>query len=120
MLITDQDKIREYCIPKHALIVDALSRIELNNRHTLIVSSESLIYGVISQGDIRKAILHSISTMSIVEPFVNRNPITLLAPEILRLDSLDREALKLYSLYPWIDLIPIANQAGHLIAISLK
>ena len=117
MLKIQSVNLSGFVIDFNLSLIDAIRLIETNNRKAVIVLRSGCFYGVLSDGDVRKSLLHGISTNVSVSQFTNRNPICL--RNIDSINDLNTQLVhNLFSDNPWITLLPIINSCNQLIAVS--
>lgn len=102
--------MNNYCIGTHYTIKEAIDSINAaKNRVIIVVNHDDKVIGVISQGDIIRALMYGSSLYTRVETIVRAN--------FLYLNNKDME--KAYSLFKkaQITLLPIVDDDFHLIDV---
>lgn len=67
------EQLNNFIAMKTDTLNTAMSKIEINSNRTIIIVQNSKIYGVLTDGDIRKALLNGRSLNTICEVVMNRN-----------------------------------------------
>jgi CBS domain-containing protein len=102
-------QLDKYTISEHELIAQAIEIIDYNNTRCVIVINETnKVVGILSEGDILRAILKGVSIMSPVKSIMVTNFKYLL--------TYDDEKIKFF-FKKGITLIPILNEQNNLIDI---
>lgn len=73
MGLIPQDQLDKFIINKNDSIREAMEIITLNHRGAAMVVDENKVIGVLSDGDIRRALLHNVSQLSAVSKIMNTN-----------------------------------------------
>ena len=72
----NKDELKKYTVSIKTTIYEALSLVDQNSRQmAILVDQDQCIIGVITDGDIRRAILKGIPLDSPIISVVNRNPL---------------------------------------------
>lgn len=75
---TAKENMENFVLSKNATIQDALTAITNNIRGAVVVvDDEGLLEGVVSDGDIRRALVAGATTITPIEKIVNRNPLVI-------------------------------------------
>lgn len=101
-----------YCIGKDYTIKETIERIDAHhNRVAIVLNKEQKVIGVVSQGDIIRALCAGKSIYSRVESIVQ--------PNFLYLNQIDME--KAYKIFKCrkITLLPILNENNNLIDVII-
>ncbi len=103
-------QLDKYTISEYELIEQAIEIIEFNSsRCVIVVNSAQKVLGILSEGDILRAILKGTSVKSPVKNIMNPSFKFLLEKE---------DKTKIYSLFKkGITLIPVLNQQNELIEV---
>lgn len=118
MLIIENPRLTNFVIDHRSSLISAARLIENNERKTIVATRNDLFYGVLSDGDIRKSLLHGISSTTTISQFVNRNPIAI--RDVDNISYLDRNTLRDYfQNYPWISLIPVIDSSNKPLAVVI-
>jgi len=91
-------------------IKDAMLLIEFNRHKSLVVVSKGKVVGIISDGDIRKALLHQKLFSSYIDDVMNVNYIKLKKGD-------EDKALNIFQRYEYVYLIPVVDDLNNLIKI---
>jgi CBS domain-containing protein len=105
-----------YLIKEGATIADALSLITDNKHGAIIVVREDLtLVGVVSDGDIRRALVKGGTMLTPVGKLVNPNTITIT-------DGLDKkkESDRLFLEHTEINLIPITDVRNRVVGVASR
>lgn len=62
-----------YTVPEDATLLDAVEKIERNEERAVIVISNDIMVGMLSQGDVMRALLRGVDVRSPLEPYVRRS-----------------------------------------------
>lgn len=62
-----------FTVPANATLLDAVEKIARNTERTVVVVDGEVVVGVISQGDIMRALLRGTDIHSLLDPFVHRS-----------------------------------------------
>jgi hypothetical protein len=87
----------ELIVHTSSTLRSAMEIIDKNGLQTALVNSaEGTFIGTLTDGDIRRAILAGATLADAIDPFVNRNPITIMSMDDhqLALDAMERLALR--------------------------
>lgn len=99
---------------EHASIQDALMVITDNQRGAVVVIDNDFIYrGMVSDGEIRRALVHGATQLAPISKIVNMNAKTLYEKDKDR-------AEELFAKYPELTLIPIINEENVLEDIIIR
>lgn len=102
-----------YCIDENATIADALVAITENKRGGVVVTNrEGTLLGVLSDGDIRRALVRGALEITPVLKILNPNVVSL-----NRSATSAQEAERIFSEHPEINLIPVV--AAHNVVIDV-
>ena len=108
-----------FVIDLKSSILEAAYLIDANNKKSIVVENSGYFYGVVSDGDIRRSILHHVPPSVSLSALANRNPVSL--RNVDTPSRIDRDlVLKLFVDNPWITLMPIVNCDDRLIAIAFR
>jgi CBS domain-containing protein len=104
--------IAQYCIPESATIIDAIERIDQNNMRTIFVLNDcGKVVGVVSQGDILRAIMHGSSLYIPISQIMTTSFAFLLNKDIPK-------AVKIFKT-KYFSLIPILSKTSKLADVIL-
>jgi CBS domain-containing protein len=67
------DRLNEYLLPYEGTLLNALSKIEKNNCRAVFAVKADKVVGVISEGDIIRALLHGSSVYSPLSKWLNES-----------------------------------------------
>lgn len=99
-----------YCISENATISDALTTITENKRGCVIViSSTDSLLGILSDGDIRRALVKGAMELTPILKILNPNVLSL-----IRSTATAQESKRIFLEHPEINLIPILG-AGNVV-----
>ena len=100
---------RRFIIRESATIEDALLAIT-ENRHgaAVVADANNIFVGVVSDGDIRRAIVRGATTLAPITKCVNMNTVTLRKGA-----GLTNQSRQLFSEHPEITLIPVLDAHNH-------
>lgn len=101
---------KKYCITPQASILDAMKKIDASAIATVMVCEGRKIKGVLTDGDIRRALIDGALLTDPIERFYTRN-FTAVTPEALRADVLELMQARV------IEQIPIISEDGELMGI---
>lgn len=111
----DKEKIKDFTISPDESILSAMKKISSNNGHAIfIVSSQLALQGSITDGDIRRALLHGTNLNCPVFEMMNKRPKTVSRHE----KDFHRQARKQMRLYQ-IKAIPVIDENNHIVDILL-
>jgi len=108
-----------FVIDSTSSILEAAFLIDANTKKSIVVLKSGFFYGVVSDGDLRRSILHNVPPCVSLSTLVNRNPICLRnidSPSCINNELVN----KLFDNYPWISLMPVVNSDDRLIAIAFR
>jgi len=91
-------------------IKDAMMLIEFNRHKSLVVVSKGKVTGVVSDGDIRKALLHQKLFSSPIDDIMNVNYIKLKKDD-------ENKAKDIFHKFEYVYLIPVMDDSNNLIKI---
>ena len=102
--------MNKFCVHLDYTIKEAIERIDANNNRVVIaLNSDDKVVGVISQGDIIRALLSGTGLYALIE--------TIVKPNFMYLNTKDMaEAYKLFKKLK-ISLLPIVDEDFHLIDV---
>jgi dTDP-glucose pyrophosphorylase len=92
----------KYCVSPYASILEAMKKIDSSGIATVVVCEDGKAKGVLTDGDIRRALIKGAELTSPIEPFFTRNFI-FVGPSVLRADVLDVMQAQLIEQVPIID-----------------
>lgn len=112
MLTLPLAELGSYVCDESISILEASSIIDNNNLKSLLVTQNDNLLGILSDGDIRKGILHGHPLKSTIRQLINTNPIH------VRLETLDskvaqEESSIIFSNSPWIFIIPLLHSTNN-------
>ena len=68
--------MKEYLLDKNKTLKEALKKLESNHeKYLVIIRSENILIGTLTDGDIRRAILKGANINSSISKYVKNNPI---------------------------------------------
>jgi len=115
---------KNYIISLHASLKDTIKILEKNKNKCLIVSNKKfLLFGTITDGDIRRAILKGANFNSSINKFYNSNPFVIKKKsKDSILTNLDKAKLKSKLKYDMYDVtvIPVVNLQNKIVDIITK
>ncbi len=100
------DDLEKYLIDSSCTLIDAAKLMNINKSRCVIVHSSNKVFGVISEGDLVRALLKGADVHSAIEPFVNCGISYLLSRDL-------RQALTLFR-NKGISLIPVLSDSMNL------
>lgn len=100
------DNLEKYLIDSRCTLIDAAKLMNINKSRCVIVHSSNKVFGIISEGDLIRALLRGADVHSIIEPYVNYGISYLLSRDI-------KQALTLFR-NKGISLIPVLNDSMNL------
>lgn len=68
-----KDKLNNFIVGRKDTLATAMSKIEINRNRTIIIAENLRMYGLLTDGDIRKALLNGRTLTTICEVVMNRN-----------------------------------------------
>jgi CBS domain-containing protein len=97
----------KFLLEKSATIADALFAIT-ENKHgaILIVDTDKTLVGVVSDGDIRRALVKGATTLTPVEKITNQNV------QCVRDNSNKGQSDKIFTKHPAINVIPVLDKSN--------
>ncbi|MBI1208064.1 MAG: CBS domain-containing protein [Azospirillum sp.] len=95
-------RLEDFLVPENGTLLDAAEAIDHNHSRCAIVISGAKVVGLISEGDILRALLHGADVTAPVQPFVRRN-----FKFLARRD--ETEALRLFSAHGF-SLLPVLDR----------
>ena len=98
-----------YCIAENATISDALTAITENKRGgAVVVDDNGILLGIVSDGDVRRALVRGATELTPIHKILNPNVLTL-----GRSAAIERESGQIFAEHPEMNLIPIT--AGNVV-----
>jgi CBS domain-containing protein len=101
-MLYSNEELKNFLVGRLETVATAMAKMEINKNRTIIVSENNKVFGVITDGDIRKMILDGRSISTLCELVMNRNFKYALSEEL---------ALTILNEHPEIHLVPVL-QAG--------
>lgn len=101
---------KEYCVSPDASILEAMRVIDSTAIATTIVCHDMKVLGILTDGDIRRALLKGAGLHDSIDPFYSKNFVKV-SPEDKRADVLDLMQARV------IEQIPVVNTEGSLVGI---
>lgn len=105
-------QISDFTLTIDAPLEQALAKLEINCRGCILVLDENKVVGVITDGDIRRALLGGASLKSNIEVIMNRNFLSL--PENFTIDEINAQ------FSDTIKFIPIVSETNEIISIEFR
>lgn len=105
-----KEKLDNFIVAKLDTLSTAMSKIEINRNRTIIVAESFRIYGVLTDGDIRKALLNGRSLKTVCEVVMNRN---------FKIASTEEEARDLLDRNLELNMIPICETSTNLMLSAI-
>ena len=99
-------KFNNFLIDKNQNVLDAIKLISINKNRAVLVTNKKKVYGVVSEGDIIKALLKNKSLYSPISNIMNKS-----------FKYLEKDNLKLAKIYFTkfgISILPVLNSKMHL------
>jgi len=94
--------IKKYCITLTASILDAMKQIDSSAIATVVVCENGKVKGVLTDGDIRRALIQGAALTASIDAFYTRNFIYV-GPDALRVDVLDLMQARVIEQIPIVD-----------------
>ena len=117
MTLSEEIKNSNYVIFKSASLKEAMAAITYNRRGCIVVVDDDwTLFGVISDGDLRRAMLRGATEYTPVEKFTNLNPIVINNDDKATLESPDVFLKKHYGL----NVIPVVDKNNNLVDVLVK
>ena len=105
-----------FVIDNSSSIEEAMGAITDNQRGSVIVVNENNVFeGVISDGDIRRAMLQGATRMAPISKFVNMN-----ATVITEKDAKEGKGNHVFESHSDINIIPVLNEKNNLIDVLIR
>lgn len=73
MTAPSSEKLSDFCVSPEATFIDAIAKIERNHTRSALVLSGQKVIGVLSEGDILRALLNGADVYSPIKPFVQKS-----------------------------------------------
>jgi len=103
-----------YVVEKSATLEDAMATITGNRRGALVVVDEDgTLVGIVSDGDIRRAMLRGATMRTPIEKAVNMNVVSLPPGS-------EKEAADIFEKKQGVNLLPIADKKNHLVNVIVR
>jgi predicted transcriptional regulator len=102
-------RIANFVIDKKSTLLIACNAIEKNKSRCVLISEKKKIIGVLSEGDVMRALIRGTSIYSKIEPFINLDFFYLTEKDLTQAKKIFRKNL--------ITIIPILNKSMKLINI---
>jgi arabinose-5-phosphate isomerase len=105
-----------FIISERATIDEALVAITENKHGAAVVADVNhTLVGVVSDGDIRRAIVRGATTLAPVTKCVNMNPLT-----VRKSADVARESRRIFSDHPEVTLIPIVGEHNRVLGVIAR
>tara|TARA_B100000700_G_C14706597_1_gene697060 strand:- start:391 stop:753 length:363 start_codon:yes stop_codon:yes gene_type:complete len=118
MLILEKEKLSPYTVNSSITINEVLIVIDSNcRRGVIVVSGDNKVLGILTDGDIRKALIRGRFRQSQITDIVN---LTYKFIEYQSPDLLSKKALQIFEKHKEIEIIPIVNKSNQLHAAAIR
>ena len=105
-----------YLITERASIADALAAITENRRGAVIVVGKNrTLVGVVSDGDIRRALVKGGTTLTPLQKIVNMNVMAVKYNQ-----NLKKESKRIFDKYAGINLIPVIDERNRVADVVVR
>lgn len=109
-------KNSNFIVNKSCSIKEAMKAVTDNHRGTVIVVDDDfLFYGIVSDGDFRRALLKGATEMTPVSKIVNANPLV-----IQEGGQVESQAEEIFQKYVSINLLPVVDKNNKLVLIKIR
>jgi D-glycero-alpha-D-manno-heptose-7-phosphate kinase len=109
-MLYSKEELKIFLVGRRENVAAAMAKMEINRNRTIIVSEDNMVFGVITDGDIRKMILDGRSTSTPCELIMNRN---------FKYASSEEGAIIILNEYPEIHLVPVFQPSKKFILSSI-
>lgn len=105
-----------YCIGEEATIADALTVITENKRGgAIILGSGGLLFGVISDGDVRRALVRGGTLLTPISKFTNRDVLSFPDSGVAA-----KEVADAFATHPGVNLIPVITATNRVVDVIVR
>ena len=101
--------LTDYCLKSDATLIDAVAKMNKNRSRTVMVIEAGKLTGLVSEGDVMRALLRGVDTYAPVSDVVNRS--------FRFLTSADHQAAFLLFQEHAFGLVPVVDDDFHLVDV---